>query len=163
MSDPASWTLGDLRTMLKAFDSGLPGDGRLSGGRLFEAYVHICGSDRVLADYQRHKLADRRGRRYTAWKTPRQVLRNESVFTTWLLLCGGKRQKTSQQRFSISYMMRFHGSSRLGLQLLYRSGCGISLTGFDRRWKALLVHHTETTRSNIVVHIVDCDITRTAH
>jgi hypothetical protein len=116
------------------------------GGKLFEVFLQICGTDDIYAslcrDIDDHVSGLEVDTVYYDDLASKMALR----FYTWLMMGCHTRKKTLPQRHLLAFVMHFHGLSRSGLEYLSRAGICSSRSAFDRWWKASLIKQTEMSR-----------------
>ena len=107
------------------------------GGKLFEVFLQLCGSDDIYAMICQDLDADVGfvpDTEYYDDLTSKMSLR----FYTWLMMGTHTRKKTLPQRQLIAFLMHFHGLTRTGLEILSRAGLCSSRSAFNRWWKSTL-------------------------
>jgi hypothetical protein len=116
------------------------------GGKLFEVFLQLCGSDEIYATLCHDIEAD-------AGFVPNTVYYDDLTskmslrYYTWLMMGTHTRKKTLRQRHLLAFFMHFHGLSRAGLDSLSRAGLCSSMSAFDRWWKSALEIQSVTSRS----------------
>ena len=115
---------------------------------MLAAYVEICGSSAISADYQ--QLANF-SLQLLADSPPAQIVRKAflakygAAFRMWALQSCSCTYGARRQLMWHMVVAKFFGLSRMGVRALSQFGVLGPLTSLDRTWKALLDKYMKTT------------------
>jgi hypothetical protein len=102
-----------------------------AGGRLFETFLEMMGTPE---SYKSYRMCCRNGNNSLMTDAEyATVLRREkgSFHGFVITACGNISTKLRRQRFYITFVARYHGLSRKGIELLGHFGLLVKITTFD--------------------------------
>ena len=123
-----------------------------TGGRLFELYLDMMGSRTSHEAYRSflHNNKDDEDAYMPADEMQAILERDKGSFHGFIMISVGNiSTKVRRQRFYLSFVGKFHGLSRKGLQLLSYFGILIKPTVYDAMLKDMLKEQQQACRYQI--------------
>ena len=115
------------------------------GGRVFELYIELMGSWKVHHDYMKWK---RNGDGILAQGEYECMVQAErgSFHGFMLGACDNISTGCRRQRFYLTFVARFHGLSRKGMQMLGFYGLTVKVSTYDKMEKEVINEHHKKDR-----------------
>jgi hypothetical protein len=116
-----------------------------SGGRVFELYIELMGSWKVHTDYMKWKRDGDGIMEQGEYEV--MVKAEKGSFHGFILsACGNISTGCRRQRFYLTFVARFHGLSRKGMQMLGFYGLTVKVSTYDKMEKEVIEEHHKKDR-----------------